>query len=115
MNVLTRALIEAKLKVTSEKLVLCGVAARRQYGIASGVGEFKPDNLPLVGLTVLPARSKRRFTRSAAEDRIVLEPARSQFFFRRSDDRFGIEPRYGLRDRLGRYLTFSPDRRLNLL
>src|SRR5262245_46636525 len=101
MDVLARPLTEPKLKVTSENLILCRVAPRRQYGVAAGVGEFKPDNLPLMGLTVLPARSKRRFTPSAAEDRIVLEPARSQFFFRRSDDRFGIEPRYGLGARLG--------------
>ena len=45
MDVLARSIIEAKLKIPGEKLILTRIAARRKDAVAAVIGEFKTDDL----------------------------------------------------------------------
>jgi hypothetical protein len=74
MNVLPGALVEAKLKVAREKLILCGIATRWKYAVAAVIRKFESNNLSVTGISVLPPCRMRRFARAAADDRVVLQP-----------------------------------------
>ena len=54
MNVLARALIEAELKITGEKLIFYRVAARREDRVAALIGKFKADDLAPPIHAILP-------------------------------------------------------------
>src|SRR5262245_13370246 len=87
MDVLARALIEAKLKIAGEHLVLRHVASRRQNAVATMVGKLETNNVAGDRPAVVPTCASGGIGRSTADESVVGDPARRRIFLGRSDDR----------------------------
>src|SRR5687768_12889744 len=102
MDVLPRAIVKTKLKISGEKQVLPNIMARRQYGIAASIGKFKADNSALAIFPVLPSGVGRWLERSLRQYGFIIDFRRSQWFLGRNDDRLGQNFAWkGLARRLG--------------
>jgi hypothetical protein len=54
MHVLPGAVIETKLEIPRVELVLADIITGRKYSVAAVIGKFKPDDLALPVISVLP-------------------------------------------------------------
>src|SRR5262245_16380992 len=80
VNILARTLIETKLKVAAIKLILCGIAPRRQNRVAAMIGKFKTDDLSGVGSTEMPTRTLGGIAGTGSNQCVVSELARCRVF-----------------------------------
>ena len=56
MHVLTGAVIEAKLKITREKMIFADVMTRRKNSVAAVIRKFESNDAAFPVPTVLPSR-----------------------------------------------------------
>src|SRR4030095_8526220 len=86
MNVLTRSVVEAKLKITREELIFRRIAAWRENQVAAIIRKFEADDMPLAGAAILPACLYIWVGGAARHDGAVVDIARYQVLGRDRDE-----------------------------